>query len=101
MVLTLTVMEQIHPLRAFREKQVPPLSQEQLADLLGVSRVTVNRWESGARKPEPEELPGISAKTGISPAELRPDLAVLLNPPVPDGDLQDEAPSAETDEAAA
>jgi transcriptional regulator with XRE-family HTH domain len=72
-------MEQVHPLRAFRENQDPPLSQEQLATLLGVSRVTVTRWESGTRKIDDVHVPLVSEKTGIPRAKLRPDLAALLN----------------------
>lgn len=71
-------MEGIHPLKAFREKQNPPLSQGELADLLGVARETVTRWESGTRKITEQKLPAVSEKTGISPRELRPDLAELL-----------------------
>lgn len=73
-------MEGIHPLQAFRERQEPPLSQGELADLVGVARETVNRWESGARKIDEEKLPIVAEKTGISRAELRPDLAALLQP---------------------
>jgi transcriptional regulator with XRE-family HTH domain len=71
-------MDQLHPLKAFRERQTPPLSQQQLADLIGVSRVCVTRWESGERKPAPEDLPRITAETGIEAAALRPDLAELF-----------------------
>jgi len=71
-------MDHIHPLKAFRERHSPPLSQQQLADLLGVSRVCVTRWESGERRPAPEDLPGITARTGIDPGALRPDLAQLF-----------------------
>jgi len=58
--------------------QEPPLSQQALADLLGVKRETVNRWESGARKIDEEKLPTVAEKTGLAPAVLRPDLAALL-----------------------
>jgi transcriptional regulator with XRE-family HTH domain len=71
-------MEGIHPLKAFRERQDPPLSQDDLAGLLGVARETVTRWESGARKIDEKKLPVVAGKTGISPKELRPDLAELL-----------------------
>ena len=67
-------MENIHPLRAYRLAQQPPLSIAQLADLLGVGRPTVFRWETGARKIEETLIPMISEKTGIAPAVLRPDL---------------------------
>jgi len=73
-------MDHIHPLQAFREKQTPPLSQRQLADMLGVSTAAISRWEAGERKPDGELVPMISEKTGISPAELRPDLAALMGP---------------------
>lgn len=68
-------MERVHPLEAFRAKFDPPLSQQQLADLIGVKRETVNRWESGKRSIEEEKLPVVCEKTGIPWRELRPDLA--------------------------
>lgn len=71
-------MEGIHPLKVFRENQEPPLSQGDLAVLLGVARETVTRWESGSRKIDEQKLPIVAEKTGISPRELRPDLAELL-----------------------
>ena len=71
-------MKQIHPLRAYRERQDPPINRRQLADLLGVSTAAVSRWEAGERKPDEEVLPVIVAKTGIPAAELRPDLALLM-----------------------
>jgi len=67
-----------HPLKAFRETQAPPLTQEQLADLLGVSRTTVARWETGTRKLGKDWLSKVAKKTGIAPAKLRPDLAALM-----------------------
>jgi transcriptional regulator with XRE-family HTH domain len=80
-------MESIHPLKSFRENHDPKLSQDQLADLLGVSRVTVTRWESGARKLGPELLQLVSERTGIAPADLRPDLADLLRHQDPESSL--------------
>lgn len=73
-------MEHQHPLKSFRERQDPPLSQGDLATLLGVQRATVWRWEAGARKIEDDKLTMVSEKTGIPPGELRPDLAELMNP---------------------
>lgn len=67
-----------HPLRQYRLKQEPRLSQGQLADLLGVTRTTVARWETGARKVDDDLVPFVAEKTGIPRAELRPDLADLL-----------------------
>ncbi len=62
-----------HPLRVFREKQSPPLSQATLAKMLGVSRPYLHRIEKGARQPGRDLLPIITEKTGIAPRELRPD----------------------------
>lgn len=72
-------MNNNHPLAEFRKRQEPPLSQQQLADLLDVQRVTVTRWESGARRIDIDRVPAIAEKTGIAPAELRPDLAAVLS----------------------
>lgn len=71
-------MDSIHPLKAYRESHDPPLTQEQLADKLGVSAVSVCRWETGARKPDGELVPVISRATGIPPGKLRPDLAFMF-----------------------
>jgi len=68
-------METTHPLKQYREAHEPPLTQQGLAELLGVARETVTRWESGARKIDEEKLPIVSERTGIAPATLRPDLA--------------------------
>jgi transcriptional regulator with XRE-family HTH domain len=78
-------MGNLHPLKAYRDAQDPPLSQERLADLLGVARTTVARWETGTRKVDQELLLKIAEATGIAPADLRPDLAALLsmNAPAP------------------
>ena len=67
-----------HPIKAFREKQKPKLSQERLALLLGVARTTVARWETGTRKVDEEKLSIVASHTGISPGILRPDLAKLM-----------------------
>ena len=71
-------MESIHPLKAYRERQIPPLTQDQLADLLGVSKAVVSRWEAGERQPGKAIIPTITEKTGIPASALRPDLAELL-----------------------
>lgn len=71
-------MESIHPLRAYRERQNPRLTQKQLADRLGVKKATVSRWETGARKLDETKLTEVAEATGIAPSDLRPDLAELL-----------------------
>lgn len=71
-------MESIHPLKAYRDQQRPPLTQQGLARLLGVTKATVCRWETGTRKPELDQLLKIADMTGIPGGLLRPDLAPLL-----------------------
>lgn len=65
-----------HPLKAYRTDRGK--SQDELAAFLGVSSVTVSRWETGARKIDKDRLAEISKKTGIPARELRPDLAKIL-----------------------
>lgn len=67
-----------NPLRAWRERQVPPLNSRQLANLLDVSTATMSRWETGKRLPDGDQLLLILEKTGITAAEMRPDLVRLL-----------------------
>jgi transcriptional regulator with XRE-family HTH domain len=73
----------IHPLQQFRDRHEPPLSRRDLAKLLGVSPASVTRWENGKRLPEKKLLPLISEQTGISPEQLRPDIAELMRAPEP------------------
>lgn len=68
----------MHPLKAYRKAQTPPLTQDDLAKNLGVKRVTILRWEKGKRKIDSDKVPEISEKTGIAPRDLRPDLATLI-----------------------
>lgn len=63
-----------HPLKAYRATQTPKLSQAALAKQLGVSRLTVLRWEAGQRKIETTRLPEVVERTGIPAKDLRPDL---------------------------
>lgn len=71
-------MQASHPLKLYRESQDPKLSQAALAERLGVKRLTVVRWETGARKIDDSKLSDVSTKTGIPRRKLRPDLAELL-----------------------
>lgn len=74
-------MKSWQPIRAlteFRERHEPPLSQEGLAQMVGVSRVAVNRWERGERRIDDDKVPTVSEVTGIPPHVLRPDLARIL-----------------------
>ena len=71
-------MESIHPLKAWRDRQIPPLTQREAAKLLGVSEPTLSRWETGERKPSMRQLAGIQEKTGIAPVDLRPDMSGIF-----------------------
>lgn len=71
-------MSETHPLRVYREKQTPRLSQEALAQQLGVARLTVLRWENGEHKIDRTLLRKVAKKTGIPPKKLRPDLVSEL-----------------------
>ena len=50
------------------------MSQAELAERLGVARLTVLRWENGDRKIGPSIIPAVTKETGIPAKELRPDL---------------------------
>ena len=67
-------MHAISPLRTYRQSQEPKLSQAALADRLGVTRLTVTRWESGSRKIDPDLVPLVAERTGIPAKFLRPDI---------------------------
>lgn len=67
-----------HPLKAYRRNHTPRLSQAGLAEMLGVARLTVLRWENDQRRIDASLLPTITEKTGIPAKALRPDLAELL-----------------------
>lgn len=66
-------MSNVHPIKAYRERQNPPLSQGKLASKWGVTRFTIIRWEKGAPI-DAEKLSTVSNDLGIPAKELRPDL---------------------------
>lgn len=68
----------VHPLRAYRDRH--RLTQTALARALGVSSVTISRWETGTRRIDGALLAAVAQKTGIARDVLRPDLAALLQP---------------------
>ena len=63
--MKLTIGENI---RDHRRKQ--DLTQEELAERLGVSYQSVSRWENGTTYPDIELLPAISKLLGITVDEL-------------------------------
>lgn len=46
------------------------LSQEEVGDLIGVSAMTVSRWERGNHVPRRTLWPKITEKTGLRPSDL-------------------------------
>src|SRR5262245_12046260 len=45
-------------------------SQEGLAEVLGVDRSTVSRWERGTQVPQPWQRPALAGKLGVSLEQL-------------------------------
>lgn len=70
-----------HPLRKYRNRFDPPMSQTSLGNLIGVSKPTVSRWESRQRNIDVTLLLRVVSVTGIPARELRPDLADAFEPP--------------------
>lgn len=61
-------MKATHPLRTYRQKR--KLRQAELAAQLGVTGMTVSRWERGVRMPKPSDWPRITEVTKVTPAQL-------------------------------
>lgn len=61
-----------HPLAAWRKATGTP--QKDLATMLKVNRWTIFAIETGLRQPSPLMAKQIADMTGISKADLRPDL---------------------------
>jgi DNA-binding XRE family transcriptional regulator len=78
-------MRENNLIRAWRERQSPPISQEEAGKRVGVTRFTWMRWESGAPV-EIKRVPDVSRETGIPARDIRPDIA---------GHFLDEAEAAQ------
>lgn len=57
-----------------RLREKAGLNQSQLAELVGVSRAAICRYEKGLRAPEIDIAQKISKELGLSLRKLRPDL---------------------------
>jgi DNA-binding XRE family transcriptional regulator len=53
-----------------RARRICGLTQAQLAEKVGVSRVAVNSWEMGNKYPRDTIIPKLAEALGITPAEL-------------------------------
>ena len=70
----MTIGEKIRTLRKARH-----FSQEQVAELLGVSRQTVSKWETNEAYPNPDNLKGLAEIFQVAITELtNPDNRVAL-----------------------
>ena len=68
-------------LRSLREAQ--GLSIRALATLVGVSSVTIWKWEKGDSKPRPRLIPKLAQALHVSPGSLPPRAGRALEPDVP------------------
>jgi transcriptional regulator with XRE-family HTH domain len=62
-------------LQEIRERQF--LTQQELADLAGVAKVTIARIETGVTRPSFATIRKLAAALGVEPAEIVPDPAAL------------------------
>lgn len=53
-----------------RARLIAGLTQEELAENLGVSRITVHKWESGRTLPRAKRLREVAVALGTTAAEL-------------------------------
>ena len=63
------------------------MTQQQVADILGVSNKTVSKWESGAGLPDIAALPALAALYGVTADDI---LAGETRPRAVDGDVPSE-----------
>lgn len=61
------------PERLYTLRRKRGLSQEQLAEAVGVSRQAVSKWETGASTPELDKLTALSSFFGVTVDELMSD----------------------------
>jgi transcriptional regulator with XRE-family HTH domain len=65
-----------HPLKIWRESQVPPLSQLKTGSKLNKSGMAVGRWEEGAM-PDFDTLIRIEKLTGLTAADFHQHRVIL------------------------
>lgn len=64
-----------HPLKIWRLKQRPPLTQAQLAQKVGVSDMSISLYEDG-RTPRPRVLAALCALTRLKISDFYPKPAI-------------------------
>lgn len=71
------------------------LSQEQLAEKIGVSRQAISKWESGQAVPDLSRLIALSEYYGVTLDELAKDKSESVQEETPEAETQEtEAPNA-------
>jgi transcriptional regulator with XRE-family HTH domain len=55
-----------NPIRAWRERQTPKVSQEILGERIGVDAMTISRWENGETEPQKKYRDKIEEVTGLT-----------------------------------
>lgn len=70
--------DSLHPIRAYRQAQTPPMTLEGLAGRIGISKVSLSRIETGKQELSPALAKKVFEATGIPLRELRPDLAGMF-----------------------
>ena len=78
--------------RIYTLRRKQGLSQEQLAEKIGVSRQAISKWEGGLSTPELEKLKALSACFGITLDELTSENAGVPNPSASSG-ANDKVPA--------
>jgi transcriptional regulator with XRE-family HTH domain len=68
-----TIAANIKFLRRKLAKGPEPLSQQELADLLGTTQASINRWENGLVIPQEANLNGLAKLAGCTPSQFRYD----------------------------
>lgn len=72
------MVESVHPVRAYRLSQSPPVKLRELAKRLGTTTANLSRIETGKQAVSDVLLVKLVAETGISARVFRPDLAALF-----------------------
>jgi len=68
-----------YPLRLAEHRKKRNLTQSEIADMLGVEQPTYQRWETGSRKPDVENISALAEAFGVTPGDLFkiPDVVTL------------------------
>ena len=75
--------------RILQSRKALGLSQEQLAEQVGVSRQSISKWETGQSMPELEKLAALSQVFGVSTDELLGNPSQETNPLPPASPVND------------